>query len=85
MGSIFELSFGKSKLGGKITEAHDPPLTGMEHDRVRRGNPYIKDFLRMPLGTIHLDKGKGVLCLKAMEIPGSQVMDYRLLMLKRMD
>ena len=84
-GSVFELSFGKSKLSGKITEAHDPPLRGMEHDRVHRGESYVKDFSRMPVGTIHLDKGKGVLCLKALEIPGSQVMDFRLLMLKRLN
>jgi len=36
IGSTFELSFGTSKLTGKITEAHNPPLRGMEHDRVKR-------------------------------------------------
>ena len=37
----------------------------------------------MDVGTIHLEKGEGFLTLKALEIPGSQVMDFRLLMLKR--
>jgi hypothetical protein len=83
IGSVFELSFGNSKLTGKITEAHDPPLTGMEHDRFSRIESYVKDFKRMPLGTICIEKGKGFLTLKALEIPGSQVMDFRLLMLKR--
>jgi len=86
IGSVFELSFGKSKLSGKITEAHNPPLTGMEHDRARaRGESYVKDFKRMPLGTIDLEHGKGFLTLKALEIPGSQVMDFRLLMLTRVE
>ncbi|MCP4314173.1 MAG: arylsulfatase [Bacteroidetes bacterium] len=83
VGSVFELSFAQSKLRGKITEAHDPPLTGMEHDRAPRGGSFVKDFKRMPLGSIHLEKGEGVLTLKALEIPGSQVMDFRLLMLNR--
>ena len=83
VGSVFELSFAGSKLGGKITEAHDPPLTGMENDRTPRAESYVKDFKRLPVGTINLEKGEGVLTLKALEIPGSQVMDFRLMMLNR--
>ncbi len=41
----------------------------------------MKDFKRMTVGSIHLEKGKGSLTIKAVEIPGSQVMDFRLLML----
>jgi len=85
VGSVFELSFGKSKLSGKITEAHDPPLTGMENDRNPRAESYVKDFKKMTVGSIHLEKGKGVLTLKALEIPGSHVMDFRLMMLNRID
>jgi hypothetical protein len=39
----------------------------------------------MTLGVVRLEKGKGTLTLKATKIPGSQVMDFRLLMLKRVD
>jgi hypothetical protein len=35
------------------------------------------------MGKIHLTKGRGVLRLKATEIRGSQAMDFRLLMFKR--
>jgi len=84
VGSVFQLSFGRGKLRGTITEAHDPPLTGMENDRTPRGESYVKDFKRMPVGSIRLEKGEGLLTLKALEIPGSQVMDFRLLMLKRL-
>jgi hypothetical protein len=83
VGSVFELSFAGNKITGKITEAHNPPLTGMENDRDPRQESYVKDFKPLKIGTIYLEKGKGNLVLKALEIPGSQVMDFRLLMLKR--
>ena len=83
VGSSFELRFGEAVLPGQVTEAHDPPLTGMEHDRFDRQESYVKAFKPMKLGTIHLEKGAGILTLQATEIPGSQVMDVRLLMLKR--
>ena len=84
IGSTFELTFGSNKLTGKITEAHDPPLTGMENDRVERIESYVKDFKPLKMGTIHLDKGKGKLTLKATDIPGSQVMDFRLMMFRKL-
>ena len=36
IGSTVELSFNGEVLTAKITEPHDPPLTGMEHDRFER-------------------------------------------------
>ncbi len=84
VGSTLELSFGQAKLTGAILESHDPPLQGMENDRVLRGESYVKDFRPFTLGTIHLTKSTGVLTLRAPRMPGSQVMDFRLMMLKRM-
>ena len=83
IGSTFEVRFGNEKLVSKITEAHDPPLTGMENDRDPRIESYVKDFKPLAVGTIHLEKGIHTLTLKVLEIPGSQVMDFRLLMLKK--
>jgi arylsulfatase A-like enzyme len=83
VGSTIELTFNDSKLVSQITAAHDPPLRGNEHDRVKRGESYVKDFKPMSLGTIHLEKGKGTLTLSATKIPGAQVMEFRLLMLTR--
>jgi len=57
----------------------------MENDRVQRTNSYIKDFRSLKAGTIKLAKGKGELTLKALEIPGSQVMDFRLMMLTKIN
>ena len=85
VGSTFELSFGAASLSGKITEAHDPPERGAEHDRSPRTESYVKDFKPLSLGKIELKKGRGELTLKATDIPGSQVMDFRLLMLTRVE
>jgi len=84
-GSILELSFGKSRLSSEIIKAHDPPLTGMEHDRDPRMESYVKDFIPMKLGQIRLKKGKGKLTLKALDIKGKQAVDVRLLMFKRIN
>ncbi len=83
IGSEFVLSFGSSSISAKITEAHDPPLRGMENDRVKRHNTYVKDFKILNIGKIYLKKGTGELTLQALNIPGSQVMDFRLMMLTR--
>ena len=83
IGSVFELGFGEEKITGKITTAHDPPLAGMENDRVPRVESYVKDFKSLNLGTIHLNQARGELYLKAIHIPGSQVMEFRLLIFKR--
>ena len=85
VGSTIQLSFNNSKLKGEITEAHDPPLRGGENDRHLRGESYVKDFKTMELGVIDLKKGKGTLMLSALEKPGHQVMEFRLLMLTRVE
>lgn len=83
VGSTIELSFGDNRLVSKITEAADPPARGDEHDRVPRVESFVKDFKSMKLGTIHLEKGPGTLTLRALEKPGDQVMEFRLLLLTR--
>ena len=82
-GSTIELSLGDSRLTGRITKPHDPPLQGAENDRVSRRESYVKDFRPLRLGTIELKKGRGELTLRATKIPGSQAMDFRLLMFAR--
>lgn len=84
-GAVFELSLGDNKLQGKIEEAFDPPLRGMEHDRVKRGNSYVKDFKPVSLGRISAKQGSARLSLKALEKPGRTVMDVRLLMFERVE
>ena len=82
VGSVIELSVAGEKIRKEILQPHDPPITGKENNRVDGTESYVKDFRPLKLGTLHLKKGKGVLTLKALEMPGSQVMDFRLLMFK---
>ena len=83
IGSTIELSFNDSQLRSRLTEPHDPPVRGGEHDRIPRQESYVKDFKPVQLGTLRLEKGTGTLTLSATDIPGTQVMDFRLLMLTR--
>ena len=85
IGSTIELSFNNAKLRAKLTEPHNPPLRGHENDRVQRVESYVKDFKSIKLGTIDLKKGAGTLTLKALHMPGSQVLEFRLLMLTRVE
>lgn len=82
-GSLIELTMNDHSVQGQITQAHDSPLMGDENDRIPRIESYIKDFIPMSLGTISLSKGTGILKLKAIDIPGDMVMDFRLMMLER--
>ena len=83
VGSTVELSFNGAKVTGKVNEAHDPPLTGAENDRVeRKGESYVKDFKPMRLGEIELKEGRGTLTLRALNVPGRQVMDVRMVVLR---
>ena len=83
VGSTIELSFGESSIEYTISETHDPPLFGMDEDRDPRIESYVKDFKPLSIGTIQLKKGSGTLAIKAKEIVGDEVWDFRLLMLNR--
>ena len=85
VGSTVELSFGGSRIEGRVTQPHDPPLTGAENDRVGRGSEsYVKDFRPLRLGVGQFKKGRGTLTLRAIEVPGRQVMDVRAVTLARL-
>ena len=64
VGSVFEVSFGKAKIQGKIAEAHTTEEYGAEEDRVIRQESYVKDFKPLKIGVISLQKGKGTLKIK---------------------
>ncbi len=82
IGSTIELSFGDSRIQGNVTQAHNPPLYGLENDRSDRGSEsYVKDFKPLGLGVLQLKKGRGQLTLRATKIAGSHVMDVRYVML----
>ena len=85
LGSTVELSFGQGRLRAKVTEAHDPPLVGQAHDRVKRIESYVKDFRPLRLGLMRLNAGRGDLTLRAVDIPGRAVIDVRYVVLALLD
>ena len=84
-GALIELAFGDAKLRGRVTEAHDVPERGAEHDRVKRAESYVKDFRPLRLGTIDLEATSDTLTLRAIENAKGQVLEFRLLMLTRVE
>jgi arylsulfatase A-like enzyme len=81
VGSTVELSFRGAKIRGKVEPAFDPPFVP-DMDRVKRqGESYVKEFRPLRLGVFHLEQGRGLLTLRAPEVPGKQVMDVRAVVL----
>jgi hypothetical protein len=82
-GSLVQLGVGESLLKARITEAFDPPLRGMEEDLAPRIESYVKDWKVLEMGQIELIPGKFTMSLKALEMPGNTVMDFRLFLFER--
>ena len=83
IGSLFEVSFGNASIQGEIKEAHNPSEYGASEDRVVRQESYIKDFKPLKVGKLKLKKGKGTLQIKGVKKNGRALMDFRLILLKR--
>ena len=58
-----------------VNEVFDPPLYDKSKERVAKSHYFVKDFKPLSLGTLHLNKGKGTLRLKASDMKGQQVID----------
>lgn len=69
------LTIGEASISFKIDEAHNPPLIGMDQDRVPRIESYVKDFKETRIGSIKLTKSKHKAVLKASNIVGSSTID----------
>ena len=83
LGSEIELSFSNSRISKIITNYYDPDEYGKENDRSPRIESYVKDFIPLNMGVIALKRGKGKLILKGLKKKGKELIDFRLLMLKR--
>jgi hypothetical protein len=87
-GSTIELSFNPesvrgngSKATGTVAPAWDPPLLDNQDRVPRKGESYLKEFRPLNLGTMRLEKGRGLLTLRALQVAGKQVADVRLITL----
>jgi arylsulfatase A-like enzyme len=85
VGAEIELSLGTASTRAKLTAANDPPLVGKAQDKTedRGQESYVKDFKPLALGTIALPKTRGLLTLRALQVPGRQVGDCKYLVLRR--
>ena len=77
-GSTIELEFNGAKVRGTVTPGWDPPLY-TNQDTITRpaGESQMKQFHALKLGVMRLEKGRGLLTLRALKIPGQSVMDVR--------
>jgi hypothetical protein len=77
-GSTIEVSLNDRRLIAKVSPGWDPPLY-TNQDTIPRppAESQMKDFRPLKLGTLRLEKGRGPLTLRALEIPGHSVMDVR--------
>ena len=77
-GSRYELSLGEARLEGTVTPGWDPPLYTNQDTLPRPpAESRMKEFRALRPGVIRLPAGPGTLSLRALEIPGREVMQVR--------
>jgi arylsulfatase A-like enzyme len=77
-GSTIELDFNGVKLTGQVAPGWDPPLYTNQDTITRPAvESQMKEFRPLNLGVMRLEKGRGLLTLRALKIPGRSVMDVR--------
>jgi hypothetical protein len=76
-GATVELSFGEGKTSGKVTPGWFPRLLDDQDRASRKGESYMRDFHTLAFGTLTLPAKRGLLTLRALEIPGQTVMEVR--------
>lgn len=83
-GSRFELAFRDARLEGVVEPGWDPPLY-QNQDTLPRppAESRMKEFRALRPGTVRLPAGRGALTLRALDIPGREVMHLRSLVLTR--
>lgn len=84
-GCVMELSLGEDKVSREITASHAPPEVGAQQDRVVRQESYVKDFTPVRMGILKLHQGSGELTLKATRLTGDAAIEFRLIMLTRVE
>jgi len=85
VGVELQLSMDAHRINKVVNEANDPPALGAENDRSVRGESLVKDFKALDMGVIELDRGVGRIELQTVEMPGKESIEFRLLMLTRIE
>ena len=85
IGTELSVSFGENSVKNVLKKENNVPLIGMEHDAVPRDESYIKDFISLNLGTIHVKPGKGTLKLMSQNLLKANDLDIKLVTLRRIN
>ncbi len=85
IGTELSVSFGENSVKNVVKKENNAPLIGMEHDTVPRDESFIKDFISLNLGTIHLKPGKGTLTLMSQNLLKANDLDIKLVTLRRIN
>ena len=82
-GSSIEMSHNDARLVGRIDKAWNPPLI-TDQDVIRRppAESIMKEFRPLAMGTMELKQGRAPLTLRALSIPGKEVIHVRGVTLK---
>jgi hypothetical protein len=81
VGATVELRFKDQATKGKVDAAWYPALLDREDRVPRKAESYMREFRTMSLAPLKLAAGRGTLTLRAIDIPGQQVMEVRALTL----
>jgi len=76
-GATVELAFGEAKTTGKVTPGWYPRLLDDQDRASRGGESFMRDFRPLHLGSIKMNARRGILTLRALDIPGKTVMEVR--------
>ncbi|MEM6689654.1 MAG: arylsulfatase [Planctomycetota bacterium] len=85
VGATIELKCGENTIETKIDTANETRLFGENDDRSPRTEGLVKDWQPMMLGTIAMESGPQRISLRALDVPGEEVAQMRLLLFKRVD
>lgn len=77
VGATVEAAVGPVKISARLETPNNPPLVGAKNDRVKREESYTKDFRPFVVGEVTLPAGNFNLTLRALDIPGKQVMEVQ--------
>lgn len=85
VGCEIQFKSGKSFTSTVIKQAFNPPIKGKKENKVYKYESFVKDFKPHSMGRLELAKGRQQFELSALEIPGEQAIEVRLLILKRVN
>lgn len=84
VGTELSAEMKSKRVSATILEPNDPPAVGPEHDRVPRVTQSpLKDFKPLTLGKLYLPEGEGKLTLRTTKAVGTETLDIRRVVLRR--